>query len=87
MNELTPIDGGWCIKVRDDGEYCIDVMQMLFSYRVVLSIHPGHMFIEHGWCYFAQGQRTMPQALMAAVLAANVWDGYGAPMGYDKQAC
>lgn len=87
MNDVQPIDGGWHVKVREDGECCIDVLRMLYSYRVVLTLHPGHAFIEHGWCYFAQDRRTMPQALAAAVLAAQAWDGYGAPVGYDKQAC
>lgn len=85
---MTPIDGGWCIKVRDDGKACIDVMMMLYSYRVVLSIHPGHLFIEHGWCYFGHGPgRSMAAAKLAAVAAAQAWDGYDAPVGFDKQAC
>lgn len=86
------IPGGWHIKTRDDGERCIDVMQMIYNYRIVLS-YPGHRVIEHGWCYFGHGEdadgrpRTMGAALLAAVSAALVWDGYGEPVGYDKQAC
>lgn len=87
------IEGGWHVKVRDDGECCIDVMQMLFSYRIVLTLHPGHEFIEHGWCFFGHGvddtgrPRTMAAARLAAFAAALAWDGYGSPTGYDKQAC
>lgn len=86
----TEIVGGWHIKTRDDG-MCIDVLRMLYNYRVVLS-HPGHLQIEHGWCYYGHGTnaagqpRTMHTAMLAALLAANAWDGYGAPAGFDKQA-
>lgn len=95
ISDLEPIDGGWHVKIRDDGQYCIDILPMLYSFRVVLSVvSPGpHMFIEHGWCYFGHGStdtgrpRTMEGALLKAVLAAQVWDGHGAPLGFDKQAC
>lgn len=84
------IPGGWHIKDRGDG-MCIDVLQMIYNYRVVLS-YPGHQQIQHGWCYFGHGvgsdgvPRTMEAAKLAAVLAAWAWDGYGEPAGYDKQA-
>lgn len=86
----TPIDGGWHIKTRDDGKYCVDIMQMTYNFRIVLS-HPDHMMYEHGWCYFGHGEypsgvpRTMGTALLAAVAAAEAWDGYGSPPGFDKQ--
>lgn len=86
------IDGGWHIKTRDDGKYCIDVMKMAYNYRIVLS-RPDHTTYMHGWCYFGHGtrdngtQRTMQSALLAAIAAAEAWDGYGHPVGYDKQAC
>jgi hypothetical protein len=92
---MEPILGGFHIKSRDDGLFCIDVMQMLYNYRVVLS-HANpvpHQQIQHGWCYYGHGvdgeglPRSMPQALLRAVTAAEVWDGYGAPVGFDKQAC
>ncbi len=85
MNEPVPIDCGWHIKMRDDGEACIDVLQMLYNYRIVLS-SPNHMTHEHGWCYFGHGGKTMEDARLAAFAAAMVWDGYGSPPGFDKQA-
>lgn len=91
---LTPIDGGWHVKVRDDGLYCIDIMEMLVNYRIVISpVDSDHQIYAHGWCYFGHGVdetgavRTMPTAYLAAVAAAMVWDGYGSPPGFDKQAC
>ena len=92
----VPIDGGWHIKDLSDGN-CIDVLQMIYNYRVVLSDsgYDGtpHMGVVHGWCYFGHGQdedgkpRNMTTALVAAMLAAQAWDGEGSPAGYDKQAC
>lgn len=85
-----PIDGGWHIKDLGGGR-CVDVMKMLFNYRIVTSGN-GHVFAEHGWCYFGHGVddhgklRTMQTALLAAVLAAAAWNGVGSPDGYDKQA-
>lgn len=84
-----PIDGGWHIKDLGGGR-CVDVMKMLFNYRIVTSGN-GHVFAEHGWCYFGHGVddgklRTMQTALVAAVLAAAAWNGVGSPDGYDKQA-
>jgi hypothetical protein len=94
LSAVQQIDGGWHVKVRDDGEFCIDVMQMLYSYRIVISpTEPQHMLIEHGWCYFGHGvdaeqkPRSMHGAMLAAMTAACAWDGYGVPPGFDKQAC
>lgn len=93
--EPVPIDGGWCIKTLDD-QYCVDVRKMLFNYRIVLTRrtssgeHAGH---THAWCYYGHGldtggrPRTMQTAYLAAILAAQAWDGVGAPDGYDRQAC
>ncbi|MGI6797701.1 hypothetical protein [Gordonia sihwensis] len=89
----TPVaDGVWCIKTRDDGQYCIDVIAMLLNYRVVLSpTADEHLTYDAGWCYFGHGHadsgvtRTMKSAAVAAVLAAAAWDGYGEPAGYDKR--
>lgn len=92
---VEPIDAlGWCVKRLDD-HYCIDVRQMLAGYRVLLtrrSRSGEHVTYEHGWCYFGAGEdvrghrRTMETARVAAFLAAQAWDGSGAPAGFDKQA-
>jgi len=96
MDELTPILGGWCVK-RVDETHCVDVLKMLYNYRVVLTSHrptddSPHMLTEHGFCYFGHGTnnegtpRTMFTALLAATAAAFAWDGQGEPEGYDKKA-
>ena len=91
----TPLaDGGWCVKIRADQQFCIDVLPMMYNYRVVLSpiTSSRHQTYAHGWCYFGHGvtedgvPRTMRSAKAAALMAAAAWDGYGHPPGYDKQA-
>lgn len=90
LESAVPIDGGWHIKHLGDGR-CVDVMKMLYNYRIVTSC-PGHQWNEHGWCYFGHGvdsngtPRTMATAKAAAFLAAAAWDGDGDPPGHDKQA-
>lgn len=104
IREATPIKrsaassappSGWCLKVRDDGAKCIDVLAMLSNFRVVLSDREHgreHITYTRGWCYYGHGDfadgrpRTMATAQAAAFLAAAAWDGYGEPAGYDKIA-
>lgn len=93
----TQIEGGWCVKMADDGEHCIDVLQMLYGWRLMLSdARPGrkrHNSVDKAWCYFGAGDdpvtglpRTMGQAFVNAMLAANAWDGVGEPTGFNKVA-
>jgi hypothetical protein len=86
----TPIQGGYHVKDLPDGR-CIDVMQQLYNWRLVLST-PEHRICEHGWCYFGHGrdidgrERNMSTAFLSAMAAAQVWDGQGTPPGFDKEA-
>lgn len=90
MTEGTPIHGGYHVKDLPDGR-CIDVLQQLYNWRLVLST-PEHRIIEHGWCYFGHGRdidgnvRNMSMAFHSAMAAALVWDGQGTPPGFDKEA-
>ncbi|WP_336794184.1 hypothetical protein [Gordonia malaquae] len=89
----TPIVGGYCIKRLSD-THCVDVLTMMFNYRIVRSPrgeHESHDMIDGAWCYFGHGvdddgrDRTMPGALLRAHAAALVWDGTGPPVGFDKE--
>lgn len=89
------IDGGYHIKDRDDGRYCIDVIKMMYNWRIVRTVKdgaPDHMFIDSGWCMFGHGvdssgnERTMETAKRKAIMIALVWDGYGDPPLFDKKA-
>lgn len=90
----VPITGGWHVRVRSDGEYCIDVFKMAYNYRIVLSdtSPEPHETVSGAWCYFGHGEdsegrpRTMQTAFIAAMTAALAWHGYGEPPGYDKRA-
>jgi len=92
-SDPVPIEGGYCVKRFPDGR-CVDVLRMAFNWRLVLSAaDPGpHLAMDAGWCYFGHGTtphgipRRMSSAFLAAMAAANVWDGTGEPPGYDKRA-
>lgn len=92
---VTPIPGGYCVKILADGDACVDVLRMLFNWRIVVSprifseVHTTHLA---GFCYFGHGNyddgtsRSMTSAYVAALGAAWLWDGQGEPLGYDKIA-
>ena len=93
---LTAVRGGFIVKDAADGEHRIDVMQMMYGWRLCLVPKPEEGLdartIDAAWCYFGAGtdedgyQRNMGQAFLNAVLAAQAWDGYGEPTGFNKVA-
>jgi hypothetical protein len=96
LQETTPLKGGngICVKRLDDG-HCIDIHFMFTNCRVVLSERysdDSHGCYERGYCYFGFGvdangkARTRESSFLAAMAAANVWDGTGDPPGFDKRA-
>lgn len=95
--ELEQIDGGWHVKMAADGIHCIDVMRMMYGWRLMLAdARPGrkrHQVVDKAWCYFGAGTdpvtglpRNMGQAFVNAMLAAVAWDGVGEPLGFNKVA-
>lgn len=81
---LTPIDGGYRVRTSDDGRHYIDVLRMIYNWRVATTPVDEPMFIDRAWCYFGTGE----QSFRKAVLAALAWDGSddSEPVGYDKRA-
>jgi hypothetical protein len=79
---LTPIDGGYRVKLSDDGRHHIDVLRMIYNWRIAATPVDSPMFIDRAWCYFG----TDDESFRKAVLAALVWDGDDStePAGYDK---
>jgi hypothetical protein len=77
------IDGGWRVKASDDGRHYIDVMPMLFNYRVVTTpvVAPWLLPARH-WCYAGKGHG----ALLRAMAAAMAWSGADGtePLGWNK---
>jgi hypothetical protein len=80
---LTPIDGGYRVKLSRDGRHYIDLMRMIFNWRVVTTPVRMPCVIDRGWCYFGVG----PASFRNAVMAALVWSGsdHSEPAGYDKR--
>lgn len=77
-------DGGSFI-VRRDGEVVIEVVPMIFNWRLLVATEDAFgRWYEHGYCYFGTG----PDALLRALAAAEVWDDplNTEPVGYDKKA-
>lgn len=97
LPDLTPIPGGVCVR-RLDEHRCIDVLELFYGQRLVISHRPadephdGYEYIEQAWCYYGHGYaesgelRTKHTALLAAVAAAHVWDGTDPPPGANKRA-
>lgn len=75
--DLTVIEPGR-IRLKTIGEHHIEVLQMIFSFRVVET--PVDFPTAYGryWCF---------DTLLAAVAAVNVWDGAPdtEPVGYRKR--
>lgn len=84
---LTPIDGGYHVKDLPDGR-CVDVLQMIFNWRVVRTAGRGpdgeHQWIDRGWCYQGRGLDTF----LLAIGEALAWDGADdtEPAGWIKRA-
>jgi hypothetical protein len=74
--------GVW--RVKETGTHWIEVVPMIYNWRVVRTPKSCPLGYDRGWCY----QGTGPDAFIAAVLAAWAWDGSDEtePAGYFKRA-
>lgn len=83
MEGLIVIPNGY--RVQETPEYIVEVIRMLFNWRIVLSLpeHHGETY-EHGYCYFGTG----PDTLVIALAAARAWTEPFTtdPIGFDKKA-
>jgi hypothetical protein len=77
-----PIDGGWRVKTNDAGTHYVDILVMLYNYRVVLTPVDRPMMIDRHWCYAGRTRAT----LLRAVVAVHAWDGSPdtEPYGWNK---
>ncbi|MFW5415055.1 hypothetical protein J0910_00475 [Nocardiopsis sp. CNT-189] len=71
-------------RVRDIGPMRIEVMEMIFNWRLTISYRAHPMLLEGGWCYFG---RTW-DVFQRTVRAAHTFDPatQAAPEGFDKEA-
>lgn len=79
---VTLVDGG--LRVKDTGTHWVDVMRMIFNWRVTRTPKDGPGVADRAWCYYGTGT----EALLRAVMAARDWDGGDGtePEGWDKDA-
>jgi hypothetical protein len=69
--DITTIDGGWRIKENPAGTHYVDVLHMLFNFRIVLTPKDDPSFYVRHWCYSGN---NFP-SLMRTIAAAIAWDG------------
>ena len=79
---LAPIDGGWRVKTNDAGTHYIDVLVMIYSYRIAWTPVGVPLLIQRHWCYAGRTQAD----LLRCVAAARAWDGAPdtEPVGWIK---
>lgn len=77
---IEMIDGGY--RVAETDTHYIDVMRMLFNWRIAEVPKSCPMTIDRFWCYAGTG----PGTLLSAVVAAQLWplSGNPEPAGWNK---
>lgn len=78
--EITAIDGGF--RVKEAGAHQIDVLRMIWSWRIVRTPKASPETYDRHWCYAGTSWVT----LVTAVQAALEWDGADGtePAGWNK---
>jgi hypothetical protein len=78
--EVTPIDGGF--RVKETETHYIDVLRMIFNWRVARSPKECGWSYDRHWCFAGTSFVT----LLRAVSAAAEWDGADdtSPAGWNK---
>lgn len=78
--KICMIEGGW--RIKQTQHHYIDVMRMMFNYRIVTTPVSFPMVYDRHWCY----QGTDSRAFTHAVVAAAMWDGSDdtEPEGWNK---
>lgn len=79
---FTPIEGGLRIHDNPAGTHWVDVLAMLYNYRIALTPKAAPFLIETYWCYAGKSRAD----LMRTVAAAMEWDGAVGtdPVGWNK---
>jgi len=78
--EVTPVDGGFRVKETDTR--WIDVLRMIYNWRVAVTSKDLPWSYERHWCYAGTSFTT----LMRAVQAVAEWGGADGtdPEGWNK---
>ena len=78
--QLTATDGG--VRVKETGTHYIDVIRMIYNWRIARTPKSDPMCYDRGWCYAGTDYGSFTRA----VLAAAEWDGADdtEPEGWSK---
>lgn len=71
-----------CYTVKQCGDWLVEIVPMIFNYRIVLTPAADPDSYAYGWCYFGGSEASMARAVMAAVAFDPRVDLE--PHGYDK---
>lgn len=79
---FTPIEGGLRIHGNPAGTHWVDVLEMLYNYRIALTLKAVPCLYVAHWCYAGKSRAN----LWRTVLAAVAWDGAVGtePDGWNK---
>jgi hypothetical protein len=82
--QLQPREDGSGFRVKETETHWIEVLYMIWNWRIVRTPKCSPGTYDRGWCYFGTDLLTFA----AAVLAASAWDGAddSEPAGYSKNA-
>lgn len=83
---LEVIPGG--LRIKETETHYIDVIEMIYSWRVVRTPKSCPESYDRGYCYFGFKEGgSKATALFVAVLAAYAWDGADDtdPEAFDKK--
>lgn len=71
-----------CWLVKKTENYRVEIYQMIYNFRVVVSDLDNYLWWIQGWCYFG----TDPEVFLKAIKAAREWDPESepAPQGFDR---
>lgn len=71
-----------CLTVRERGDYLVEIIGMIYNYRLVITPKSNLDIYEAGWCYFG----TDPVTFARVLAAAQRFDPMTQtdPEGYDK---
>ena len=81
MYKFTPIPGEPGIRIKELENHYVDVIPMIFNWRVVRRLKDIDIY-DRAWCFYG----TTTASFVAACLGAYAWDGTDdtAPAGWDK---
>lgn len=82
MNDLLLNEHG-CITVKEQAGYLVELVPMIYNWRVVLTPADDTYGWDFGWCYFGTDRDTFARAWLAA--ERFDLETMAEPEGFDKR--